>query len=148
MAGCSQKVAPSVTEKKVVRDSIIVKEVERRVLVKVPGDTLRIVEKLACDSNRIKPKVIATKSKNGAYLKAVIANNTITLSGGCDSLLRAVKAKDSIITRYHTVSDYKAETKVITEYKTRAIDIFCRWVTALLFLFLLAFLAGRYLRFI
>lgn len=138
VAGCSRKtVAPSIT-KTVVKDSIITREVPRIVEVVVPGETVTVTKYIECDSVTNKPKPIELKVKtaNSKASVSVKVDSTglMTATGGCDSLKLALQAMDRELFHYkHEKTEIK-EPQVI--YKTRSIDIFCRWFSAIVLVLL------------
>lgn len=129
VVGCSRKAVPSITTE--VRDSIIVKEVPRLVEVPVPGATVTVREYIECDSTTNKPKPKRIEGSNGrANVRTEIkADGSFESTGGCDSLLVLVEAMDTEIRHLH--SEKSKEVQVVTEYKTRGIDTFCRWFTCI-----------------
>lgn len=141
VAGCNRKIVSSTTTK--VRDSLIVKEVPRIVTVTIPGDTVTVKEYIECDSITNKPKPKEFKSGNGrAKVSVMIADDgSLTATGGCDSLQRAIEVRDKIIEKFH--SEEKNELKTVVEYKTRGIDKFCRWFTAISIILIVAYIFYR-----
>jgi hypothetical protein len=135
VAGCSSRVAPSISTKVEVRDSIVYQEVPRIVEVKVPGEKVTITKYIECDSvtNKPKPveiKVKSAKSKASVSVK-VDSTGLMTATGGCDSLKLALEVMDKELFHYkHEKSDTK-EVKPQIIYKTLTIDIFCRWFSAI-----------------
>ncbi|NOS94540.1 MAG: hypothetical protein HOP30_21725 [Cyclobacteriaceae bacterium] len=142
VAGCSRKVAPSssteVTSKK---DSIVYKEVIKEVEVPVPGETVTLTKYIECDSVTNKPKPFHFAVKSGKAKADVVIDEKgeMNVVAGCDSTLAKVAVLEKQIERYQKESKSKSET--IPEFKTRRVDIFCRWWTsATLFLLLAVFI--------
>jgi hypothetical protein len=129
VAGCGRKVVPSTSV--AVRDSIVIKEVPRLVEVKLPGETVKVVEYLECDSlsNKPKPKKIHATSDRARVSVAVNNKGILTATGGCDSLREVITLMDREIFRMR--HEKKEKVKVVTEYKTRFIDKVCRWFTGI-----------------
>lgn len=126
-AGCRR---PPVTTREVVRDSIIIREIVRRDTVWVQGDTVRIAGvTIECDSvtNRPKPLRIARKRGGAALSLTISPRGALEVTGACDSLKTIVEERDREIQKLSS----REETRTVTEYKTRTIDIICRWFSAL-----------------
>lgn len=129
VVACGRKTVPSITTE--VRDSIIIKEVPRLVEVPVPGAIVTVNEFIECDSNTNKPipkRIEANSGKARASLD-VRADGSTILTGGCDSLLVLVNAMDKEIRHLH--SEKTKEVRPVPVYKTRSVDIFCRWFTCI-----------------
>lgn len=137
VAGCSRKAAPSITSE--VRDSIIIQYVPRTVEVKLPGDTVTLTEYIECDSvtNKPKPVKFNVHSKRAKVKVEIDSEGKLTATGGCDSLKGVIQLLDKEILRLR--SEKRKEVQVVTEYKTRGIDIFCRCFTGCFFLLLTLF---------
>jgi hypothetical protein len=154
VVGCSPRAVPSTTTdtKTVVRDSIIVKEVPRIVEVKVPGETVVVKEFIECDSTTNKPKPKVIKARHGnAFVKVKIeSDGSATATGGCDSLQALVEVKDKEILhlKEKLTEKSKTETKVITQKKTRTIDIFCRCFTGIVLSIILLVLISKLKKFL
>jgi hypothetical protein len=136
VVGCSSRVAPSISTKEKVRDSIVVREVPRIVEVVVPGETITVTKYIECDSvtNKPKPVELIVKSVKSKVTLKVDSTGLMTATGGCDSLKLALQAMDRELFHYkHEKTEIK-EPQVI--YKTRSIDIFCRWFSAIVLVLL------------
>lgn len=129
--GCSRKVTTNTTSE--LTDSTYVKEVPRFVEVKVPGDTVTLIQYIECDSVTNKPKPFNAKVKGLRSQVAVKVNSDgqLTTDCVCDSLRNVVKVMDKEIFRLR--HEKKEVIKVIThtEYKTRWYDIAARWVSVM-----------------
>lgn len=131
VVGCSRKAAPSTTTE--VTDSIHVREVPRFFEVKIPGDTVTVVEYIECDSvtNKPKPFTIKSKSKRASIVVNVDKNGLLTSTGVCDSLQQVIQAMDKEIFRLRI----EKSKKVVPAYITRDIDKACRWIAGIVLLF-------------
>ena len=134
-ASCGRRAVPSVTTK--VTDSTYVSEVPRIVEVKIPGYKLGIRTIIECDSNTNKPKPLQIEkhAAERAHLAVqVTGQSELIVDSRCDSLVEEIEVRDKLITRLQTKSTDTVHVE--TEYKTRQIDIVCRWIaggTALYF---------------
>lgn len=144
VVGCGRRAVPSTTTETItiVKDSIIVKEVPKIVEVTVPGDTVTVTEVIECDSVTNKPKAKKVKAGNGrAKVQLNIdASGNATVIGGCDSAKIAIQVLERQIEKYRNESTAKSKTvvKTVVKYRTRGIDVFCRWFTGIvLFIILL-----------
>lgn len=143
VVGCGRKVVPSTTTetRTIVRDSIIEKEVIKNVEVKVPGEKVYITEYVDCDSATNKPKAKHIKASNGRAMVELKIDSTgkAELVGGYDSLVLQIQTLIKTIERFREEKESKTKTvvKVVTEYKTRRIDIFCRCFTGIILFILL-----------
>jgi hypothetical protein len=137
VVGCGRKAVPSITSE--VRDSIVVREVPRLVEVKVPGETVTVKEYIECDPVTNKPKQKDIKANTGrAHVAvAVRSDGLLTASGGCDSLTAVIQQMDKEIFRLR--HEKREEVRVVTQYKTRDIDVFCRWFTAIVLLIIILY---------
>jgi len=138
VVGCSSRVVPSITTdtKTIVRDSIVTREIPRFIEVKVPGEKVVVKEYIKCDSitNKVKPKTIRARSESAIVDVTFSSDGSVTATGGCDSLNAVVTAMDKEI--FHLKHELTVESKEVV-YKTRGIDIFCRWFAGIVILFLL-----------
>jgi hypothetical protein len=124
ISSCSKKFTTTQT---VVKDSIYVKEVPRLIEVKLPGDTVTIIDYIECDSIKHTPKPKKIQARHGKAFTSieVKANGTLTATGGCDSLTAVVQAMDKEIFRLRHEQTKTVETKTI--HKPTQFDIFLRW---------------------
>lgn len=154
VVGCSRKVAPSITI--VEKDSVASKITPRNVAVTLPGDSVTVeglieVEKIKGDSLHEKTKPLfktehwKAKSKTASVDVKVDAKGKITAKANCDSLTTVVQAMDKEL--FHYRKESKKEVEVREVYKTRQIDIVCRWITGITLLLFIGILAGKYLKF-
>jgi hypothetical protein len=120
---CSKKLHTSSR----VKDSTHIELKPRIVMKDIPGATISTTTIIECDSVTHKPKPAKVKAKskgNRANVEAEVKpDGTLEIKGGCDSLQVAVEVLDKEITRLRE----EKSTEVRIEYKTRKIDIFCRW---------------------
>lgn len=144
VVGCSRKATPSVTTTKETKDSIRVEIRDRPVPYPVPGEKVIVHDTIRCDEKTNKPVPTSIKAKSGkAFVDVNIhKDGSATISGGCDSFIAQLEAKDSII--YQLRSEKSDTTKTIPEFKTRQVDIFCRWFTGIVLLLLAAYLIYRF----
>jgi hypothetical protein len=141
-AGCSRRIAPSVTSE--VSDSTYTKVVVREVPILIPGDTVKVIQQIECDPVTLKPKPFSMKKKSG---RATVSTNLETtgiliVTSTCDSLQKIIDVKDTEITRLRK----ETVTTVKTEYRTRNIDIICRWIAGILVLLIAGRIAFKYFK--
>lgn len=122
-AGCGRKSVPSVTTTVFETHE---REIPRLVEVSLPGYELGIRKVIECDSNTNKPKpfsIAKTTDDRRAGL-AVQLTDQAELIATCkeDSLKQVIQVKDREIERL------KETTVEVPVYKTRKIDIVCRWI--------------------
>ncbi len=143
VAGCSRKT--STTTSTFVKDSVHVEYVDRDVEVKLPGDTVYLPGHIECDPVTDKPKPSSGKKKSGRLTLDyhLDAKGKINITCAEDSLKTIIKAQDKLIFQLRHSETKK--TEVIEVYKTRRIDIICRWIAAIL---LVVVLIKIYLKFI
>lgn len=144
MVGCSRNIAPSVTSE--VSDSTHVRYVPRPFPVYIPGDTVEINRGVECDSLTNKPKAFDVKKKSGRVNVSVNMNSNgrLTIVGVCDSLMKIIKAQDREIFRLR--SQKRFEVQPVIKYKVHSWDIACRWVTGIVLMIIIGFLASKYLK--
>jgi len=120
---CSKKVITSTH----VKDSTHIELKPRIVMKDIPAATVSTTRIIDCDevTNKPKPMKFKAKSKSANVEGEIKADGTLEVTGGCDSLQVAVEVMDKEITRLRE----EKTTEVKIEYKTRRIDIFCRWFT-------------------
>lgn len=144
VAGCSSRVVPSTSTsetKTIVKDSIVVKEVPRIDTVHIPGEKIVVTEYIECDSVTNKPKAKSIKAQGTRTNLSVVlrTDGSMVATAGCDSLQAVVTAMDKEI--FHLKHESKTSNKEVVKtqliYRTRKIDIFCRWFTGLALSFLL-----------
>lgn len=135
VAGCSRKAAPSTSVE--ITDSTITKEVPRIIEVHVPGDTVIIQEYIECDSltNKPKPKKLSASHARAFVSVSIDSTGMLEASGGCDSLRKEIEVMDKEIFRLR----HEKKTITAVEYKTRGIDIFCRWFTGIAIVLLIIY---------
>lgn len=141
---CNQKIAPSVTTE--VKDTTFTKETSRVIDVKVPGYYLGVKKVIECDSNTNKPKpfIIEKKEQHAALSVHVTDQGQLSVDAGCDSLTLQIEARDKEITRLRT--EKTKETVIVTQYKTRQIDIVSRWIAGGTVLTVAGFFGVKYLK--
>jgi hypothetical protein len=143
--GCGRKIMPSVTTE--VKDSIVIKEVPRYIFVDVPGDTVKVPPVvIECDPVTNKPKPFRTAVKSGRASASATLNDKgeLTIVSACDSLHRIVQVMDKEL--YHFRHESKSEIKTTIEYRTRKIDIICRWISGAVVALIVAFVAFKYIK--
>lgn len=125
LSSCCKKFTTTTT---IVKDSVIVKEVPRLVEVPVPGDTVKIIDVIECDSltNKPKPKKIQATTGRAFTSVEVKADGTLTATGGCDSLLQVIEVMDREITRMRSETTETETTQIA--YRATTFDIFLRWL--------------------
>lgn len=133
---CSNRVLTNTNE---VKDSTWVGYKPREIKTFTAAISVDLVKKIECDPITNKPKPFKKEvNKSGAKAKAEIdSTGTLNVTGGCDSLEQVITVLDKEVFRLR--HETKKETEVITEYKTRGIDKFCRWFTGIAVLGLIAF---------
>jgi hypothetical protein len=138
VCGCSRKVAPTTSTE--VKDSVYVKETIRFDTLRIPGETIRVIEEhfIECDSVTLKakPKSKKYKGSRSSLTLTIDKNGTLKAESHCDSLERILALKDTEITRL------KSEKKVITlppvvTHEPRWYDIALRWIAFIALLFIL-----------
>ncbi|MFD0997685.1 hypothetical protein ACFQ21_00135 [Ohtaekwangia kribbensis] len=142
--GCSRKTTSSVTE---TLDSTHVKEVPRLLPISVPGAAVIIKNKIECDPATNKPKPFTREKKSGhSTLKEKMdTDGNLTTECRCDSLELKVQVMDREIFRLRQKTVTK--TVIVTEYKTRKIDIVCRWFSGIVLLIIVGRIALKYYTF-
>lgn len=128
VAGCSRKTTASTSE---VKDSTGIKIEYRDVPVLVPGETIKSVEYIECDSttNKPIPKEFEAAGNRSKLKGSIDKNGKMQQECTCDSLNLVVKAMDKEIFRLRHESKTQTETKI--EYKTRTIDMWARTICLL-----------------
>jgi len=146
--GCSRKTVPSVITE--VTDSTYVKEIPRNVAVTAPADSTENTLNVGTAGNISWPveedlwyQEETTKSGR-ATLKMKSEKGKVTAKCYCDSLSKTVQVMDKEIFRLK--HEKKQETIVQTEYKTRRIDIACRWISGIVVGLLLGYAAVKYFK--
>jgi len=133
VAGCGRKAAPSrtsATETK-SKDSVRVEYRDRE--VPVPGEKVVVTQVIECDSVTNKPKPATIEGRSGrAFTRTEVdANGNVTSTGGCDSTNLLLKNAEKEINRWKEKYEIERTTETKIEYKTRDIDIFCRYFSLL-----------------
>ncbi|MGL6123951.1 MAG: hypothetical protein ACRC1W_13270 [Shewanella sp.] len=132
VSGCSLKVAPATSTE--VKDSTYVKETVRFDTLRIPGETIRVIEEhfIECDSITLKAKLKHKKYKGGrsSLIISIDKNGTLQATSHCDSIEKILKLKDTEITRLR--SEKKTETIVKITHEPRWYDIALRWVAVIL----------------
>lgn len=143
LSSCSPKVITTTSE---VKDSVRVEYVPREVLVQLPGDTVQVVQWIECDSTTNKPKPFTVKAKSSRSKLNLKVNSSgeLTATASCDSLQQIVNVLDKEVFRLRHESSKNVE--VVTQYKTRRIDIICRWYAGLSVLMLILFVVLKFYR--
>jgi hypothetical protein len=124
ISSCSRKITTTQT---IVKDSVYVKEVPRLIEVRLPGDTVTIIDYIECDSIKHTPKPKKIQARHGKAFTSVEvkANGTLTATGGCDSLTAVIQAMDKEIFKLRHEQTKTVETKIVR--KPTQFDIFLRW---------------------
>lgn len=140
---CSPKVITNTSE---VKDSVRIEYVPREVVVQLPGDSVEVIKWIECDSTTNKPKPVTIKAKSDrSRLKIRIkASGELTAVSSCDSIKQVVTLLDKEIFRLRHESSKKVE--VVTQYKTRRLDIICRWYAGISLLSLILFVVLKFYR--
>jgi hypothetical protein len=127
--GCGRKITASSTTE--VKDSTYIKEVPRLVSFTSPASKVMVKEFIKCDPRTNKPIPTKISGRNGQANEEIDIDSTGLLTGTaqCDSLKGVIEVKDKEI--YHLRQQKETTTKVVTEFKTRSIDSFCRWFTGI-----------------
>lgn len=137
---CSKKLHTSSS----VKDSTHIELKPRIVMKDIPGASISTTTIIECDSVTHKPKPAKVKAKDRntrANVEAVVkSDGTLEIKGGCDSLQVAIEVLDKEVTRLREEKSNDTEIK----YRTRKIDIFCRWFTVAA---ILSFIAVGILKF-
>lgn len=122
-----------------VTDSTIIKEVVRFDTLRIKGDTVRITERIECDSITNKPKPFRIRERSGRATALVEVNQAgeLTVEAACDSLEKVIQLLDREIFRL------RQEKKVVTIIETPSkfkqwIDYTSR-ILAVLFLLYIGF---------
>lgn len=142
--GCNQKFASSVTTK--VSDSTWVTETPRTIDVLIPGYSLGVKRMIECDSitNKPKPFVVEKKEEHASLRTEVTEEGELIADSKCDSLVKQVEVLEQKI---HTLRTEKTDTiQPIIQYKTRQIDIVCRWIAGATVLAVGGFTALKFLK--
>ena len=123
LGACSRKAVPEITRSE-HRDSTVIQYVPRIEIVKIPGDTVTIERFIECEDNKPKPVKIRAQSKRAKVVAEIKPDGKLILTGGCDSLEQVVTVLDKEIYRLRHDSEFKQ----IPTFRTRKIDIWCRWI--------------------
>jgi hypothetical protein len=135
VSGCSRKVTSNTTTTETF-DSTHVENKPRLVPIELPGETAHAAGKVMLDSSGSFIPVHIEGKKENAFVDVTIdKKGNVTAKGGCDSLKTVVEAMDKEIFRLKKVNNNKIITVTLTKkvkvkvpvYRTRDIDIFCRW---------------------
>lgn len=126
-AGCGRKSVPSVTT--TVSETTHEREIPRVVDVSIPGYQLGVKTVIECDSTTNKPRPLSitkTTDDRRASLEVRVTDEA-ELIADCkeDSLTREIEVRDREITRLKQTE----KTVEVPVYRTRQIDVVCRWVT-------------------
>ena len=145
LAGC--KSSQPAQHDTIIRDSISYVERYHTDTVSIPGDTLTLTAWIECDSITNKPKPVNSRSgsSRGSASITIDANGRLQ----ADVILNLYKAQVQRLTKelYRAQQEKELIIEVKTEYKTRRIDIFCRWVAGFsLLIFALYTLKKNYFR--
>lgn len=134
--GCTKRITSTNT---VVKDSTIVKETIRLDTIHIKGDTVRIKERIECDSITNKPKPFRMRDRSGRASAVIEVNHAgeLTVEAACDSLEKVVQLLDREIFRL------RQEKKVITVIEQPSkfkqwLDYSCR-ILAVVFLLYIGF---------
>lgn len=140
-AGCGRKITASSTTE--VKDSTYVKEVPRLVSYNVPPSKVMVKQFIKCDSTTNKPVPTKIIARNGRATEEIDIDSTGMLTGtaSCDSLKALIEVKDKEI--YRLRQEKKATTNVVTQFKTRSIDVFCRWFTCIAIIVAIAIIFNK-----
>lgn len=140
LSHCSRRTVASTSE---VTDSTHIEYRDRIIEVPVPGDTVREEVRIECDEKTNKPKPVTIKKKSGRATLNLKVNSSgkLTATATCDSLNLIIAAQDKEI--YHLRRETKTTHEVRTEFKTRGIDIFCRWFSLIIVILLAVYIYLR-----
>jgi hypothetical protein len=130
--GCSRKVTSATETHEVsVDDSTHIEYVPQYVEIKLPGDTVTVVQRIECDSLTNKPKPFMIKAKSTRMMLRVDLDSKGDLITTCaeDSLKQIVKTMDKTI--FHLRHEVDVSKKIVPQYLTRKIDIICRWIAGI-----------------
>jgi len=142
VAGCSQKIAPSTTI--AISDSVKTREVPRIIYEEVPGKTVTVTEYIKCDSvtNRPVAKEIKARSEDGAIVDVdIMADGSITATGGCDSLKLKLEVTDKIIE--HLRSENSKTVQPVIIHTPYWYDVMCRWIAGISVLTVAAYIVFK-----
>ncbi|HMG90761.1 MAG TPA: hypothetical protein VK589_11900 [Chryseolinea sp.] len=133
---CSKRV---ITNSSDVKDSVHIEYVTREVPVYIPGDTVTTIEWIECDSTTNKPKPLTVKKKSGRATLNLKVKSTgqVIASSSCDSLHKVITTLDKEVFRLK--HERKNTFEVKTEFKTRRIDVICRWFTGIALIGMIAY---------
>ena len=138
-SSCRTPVATTSTVSETVKDSIIITYIPRFDTLRIKGDSIRYEVQIECDEKTNKPKPMKHKAKGtrAAATLSLDSNGLLKGTSSCDSLQEVIESKDREILHLQekTRSEYKQDT--VIQYKTRTIDIWCRWIAALTVLFII-----------
>lgn len=143
LAACAKKITPSNSISWLVEDSTHVGEVARQDTIYVPGDTIRLTQMIDCDkvTNKPKPTSGTARSIRGGVAISVDKTGKLVAIAVCDSLASVVTVMDKEIFRLR--HSEKKEKEVIVEYRTRKIDIFCRYISGGLLLLIIGYVVAK-----
>ena len=127
LTGCSRKGLPTSTDKSSVTDSSFTKYTPREIERFTPEVTVSIIKKIECDpaTNKPRPTKVSTQNKQLKASAQITADGDLIVDAQCDSLRDVITVLDKEVFRLRNDRRIIHETKVA--YKTRRIDIVCRW---------------------
>lgn len=127
-----------------VRDSVNVTKTQKKdSIVYVKGDSVKIVQYIECDdkTNMPIPSTHTAKKGNTLLKSSIDKNGKQTIVSQCDSIREVNKELLVTISRQHSEVKDRVVTKEV--YKTRTIDIICRWICGLILSSLIGYTAFR-----
>lgn len=141
VVGCSRKAVPATIE---VRDSIRTEIKYRDVPVPVPGEKVKVIEYIECDSVTNKPKPVSIKAKGKkAFVNVTIdKQGKLEATGGCDSLVAIIQAQDKEIFQLR----HRREVKIQKVHEPRWYDIAARWISLFTLLGILLLILVTFLK--
>ena len=119
--GCKSPKVITHTET-VIKDTTIVREIPREIIVTEPADTSIVITKIECDSVTNKPVPVHRSSRSDRAGIEISLDSTGVLEGiaTCDSLNKVIEAKDREITTLRDTKSTIREIEII--YKTAWYD--------------------------
>lgn len=120
---------PVQQSEKTVRDSVVYQIKDTTYSYSIPAEPIILTEWIECDTLTHKPKPTRSTSReeSGSLSMDLDASGRLTVIGQCDSLLTVVKQLEKEAQHYRD----SRETIPNTVFKTRKIDIYCRWFTGI-----------------
>ena len=113
------------------RDSISYVERFHTDTVSIPGDTITLTAWIECDSITNKPKPVTGRSGSSRGSATVTVDSSGKLMANV--ILNQYKAQVQRLSKelFRARQEREVVVEVRTKYKTRTIDIYCRWFTGI-----------------